>query len=114
MRLTGLEQYARGVAHPDEAEDARLRRTLERIKWWLWHGNQHRACQHADDLRDDVDALELDYPHLGRFGRSAHEFAAYLAANRGSWSTTASGSARARLVRHGGEHGLDFAHFTGL
>jgi hypothetical protein len=84
MRLTGLEQYARGVAHPDEAEGARLRRTLERIKWWLWHGNQHRACQHADDLRDDVDALELDYPHLGRFGRSAHEFAVYLAANRGS------------------------------
>ena len=30
-----------------------------------------------------MDALELDYPHLGRFGRSAHEFAVYLAANRG-------------------------------
>jgi hypothetical protein len=84
MRLTVLEQYARGVAHCDEKEGARLLRALEGIKWLLWHGNQHRALQGADDLRDDVDALELDYPHLGKFTRAAHEFAVYPADNRGS------------------------------
>ena len=84
MRLTVLEQYARGVAHHDEKEGARLLRELERTKWLLWHGNQCRAQQHADDLRDDVKALEMDYPHLGKFARSAQEFAVYIRSNSGS------------------------------
>ena len=84
MRLTVLEQYARGVAHHDEKEGARLLSDLERTKWLLWHGNHYRAQQHADDLRDDVKALELDYPHLGKFARSAQEFAVYLRSNSGS------------------------------
>jgi len=84
MRLTVLEQYARGVAHHDAHEGARLLRTLERIKWLLWHGNGHRARQQADDLRDDAKGLELDYPHLGKFARSAHEFAVYITSNAGS------------------------------
>ncbi len=84
MRLTVLEQYARGVAHHDADEGARLLRTLERIKWLLWHGNGHRARQYAGDLRDDVADLELDYPHLSKFARSAHEFAVYTTSNTGS------------------------------
>ena len=84
MRLTVLEQYARGVAHHDEKEGARLLRELGRTKWLLWHGNGHRARQHADDLRDDVKALELDYPHLSKFARSAQEFAVYIRSNAGS------------------------------
>ena len=84
MRLTVLEQYARGVAHHDEKEGARLLRELGRTKWLLWHGNGHRARQHADDLRDDVKGMEMDYPHLGKFARSAHEFAVYVRSNAGS------------------------------
>ena len=84
MRLTVLEQYARGVAHHDESEGARLLKELERTKWLLWHGDGHRAREHADGLRDDVRALELDYPHLGKFARSAHEFAVYIRSNKGS------------------------------
>ena len=53
-------------------------------KWLLWHGNHYRAQQHADDLRDDVKGLELDYPHLGKFARSAQEFAVYIRSNAGS------------------------------
>ncbi len=55
-----------------------------RIKWPLWHGNGHCARQHAGGLRNDVDDLELDYPHLGKFARSAHEFAVYITSNAGS------------------------------
>jgi hypothetical protein len=84
MRLTVLEQYARGVAHHDADEGARLLRELERTKWLLWHGNGHRARQHANDLRDDVKGLEMDYPHLGKFARSAQEFAVYIRSNAGS------------------------------
>lgn len=84
MRLTVLEQYARGVAHHDADEGARLLRELKRVKWLLWHGNGHRARQHADDLHDDVKRLELDYPHLGKFARSAQEFSVYIRSNEGS------------------------------
>lgn len=84
MRLTVLEQYARGVAHHDADEGARLLCEFERTKWLLWHGNHYRAQQHADHLRDDVKALELDYPHLGKFARSAQEFAAYITSNASS------------------------------
>ena len=59
-------------------------RTLERIKWLLWHGNGHRARQQAGDLCDDVRELKLDYPQLGRFVRSAQEFAVYITSNTGS------------------------------
>ena len=83
-RLTVLEQYARGVAHHDETDGARLRREVKWIKWRLWHGNLYRALQAATWLEDAVYALELDYPLLAKFARAAREFAVYLADHRGS------------------------------
>jgi hypothetical protein len=62
MRLTVLEKFARGVAHRDEAAGANLLADLERIKWLLWHGNQHRAGETIGFFLDDVDALQVDYP----------------------------------------------------
>jgi len=84
MRLTVLQQYARGVAHHDEAAGANLLTDLERIKWLLWHGNQHRAGEAIGFFLDDVDALEVDYPNLHKFARAAHEFGVYIAANTDS------------------------------
>jgi len=84
MRLTVLSQYARGVAHHDTAEGARLLAALDSIKWLLWHGNQYRAGEEIAFLEGDVDGLELDYPNLGKFTRAAHEFAVYIASNAGS------------------------------
>ena len=31
-----------------------------------------------------MDGLVMDYPHLNKFGRAAHEFAVYIASNAGS------------------------------
>ena len=84
MRLTVLQQYARGVAHHDEAAGANLLTDLERIKWLLWHGNQHRAGETIGFFLDDVAALEVDYPNLHKFARAAHEFGVYIAANTDS------------------------------
>ena len=84
MRVTVLEQYARGVAHHDEAAGARLLAELERSKWLLWHGNQHRAQEAIETLEDDVDELEVDYPNLRKFAKSVHEFAVYIRSNTGS------------------------------
>jgi hypothetical protein len=84
MRLTVLGQYAKGVAQVDDAEGTRLLDDLGRLKWRLWHGDIHRALEEARDLEDEVDGLELAYPHLGRFKRATHEFAVYVAENAGS------------------------------
>jgi hypothetical protein len=84
MRLTVLGQYARGVAHHDEAGGANMLAALDRIKWLLWHGKQHRAGETIGVFLDDVDGLEADYPNLRKFARTAREFAAYIAANTGS------------------------------
>jgi len=84
MRLTVLCQYARGVAHHDDAASERLLADLERIKWFLWHGNQYRAGQIIESFLIDVDDLEVDYPNVGKFGRASHEFAVYIASNVGS------------------------------
>jgi hypothetical protein len=84
MRLTVLEQYARGVAHHDQTEGDSLLKALSSIKWLLWHGNQYRAQQKTKYLRDDVESLDLNYQHLKRFRRSAPEFDVYIKTNAGS------------------------------
>jgi len=84
MRLTVLSQYARGVAHHDKAEGARLLVSLDSIKWLLWHGNQYRAGEEIAFLEDDVDRLAMDYANLSKFARAAHEFAVYISSNASS------------------------------
>ena len=76
--------FIRGFSPPLTAAGQRLLDSLESIKWLLWHGNQHRSRQEIGFFEDDVDGLELDYPHLGRFARAAHEFAVYITSNADS------------------------------
>jgi hypothetical protein len=35
-------------------------------------------------FEDDVDALEVDYPNLGKFARTAREFSVYISNNTAS------------------------------
>jgi hypothetical protein len=84
MRLTVLEQYAKGIAHCDQVVGDELQEDIERIKWLLWHGNQHRALQTIACFEDDVDVLEVDYPNLGKFARAAREFSVYISKNAAS------------------------------
>jgi hypothetical protein len=84
MRLTVLCQYARGVAHHNEAAGQSLLAELERIKWLLWHGNQYRASETISFFLDDVEGLEVDYPNLSKLARAAQEFSVYIASNTGS------------------------------
>src|SRR3954468_13273049 len=43
MRLTGLDQYAKGLAHHSPIEAVALQHRLERVKWRLWHGDADEA-----------------------------------------------------------------------
>jgi hypothetical protein len=57
---------------------------LDRIKWLLWHGNQYRARAEIACLEDEVDELDVEYQHLGKFSRAMHDFAVYITDNTGS------------------------------
>jgi hypothetical protein len=62
MRLTVLQQTAKGLPEKtnDSEEESSLRhpvvRELERLKWFLWHGNVYKAVQVVQSVEIDLDA----------------------------------------------------------
>jgi hypothetical protein len=81
MRLTGLTQYAKGLAHHNPIEAVALHSRLESIKWRLWHGNAHEALTRAREVAEDVAALTSGYPGLTRLVKAAAGLASYIANN---------------------------------
>ena len=81
MRLTGLGQYAKGLAHHNPIEATALQDRLERIKWRLWHGDADEALTRARELAEDVAALASGYPGLARLVKATAGLATYIANN---------------------------------
>jgi len=81
MRLTGLGQYTRGLAHHNPVEATALESRLERIKWRLWHGDADEAVTRAEQLAADVAALDSRYPKLKRLAKATAGLAIYIANN---------------------------------
>jgi hypothetical protein len=48
---------------------AKLDEELERVKWYLWHGNAHKALQVLGDIEFDLEGCELDKTKRGKFTR---------------------------------------------
>ena len=81
MRLTGLGQYTRGLAHHNPVEATALESRLERIQWRLWHGDAGEALTRAEQLAADVAALDSGYPKLKRLVKATADLATYIANN---------------------------------
>jgi hypothetical protein len=81
MRLTGLDQYVKGLAHHNPVEALALRHRLERIKWRLWHGDGDEALTRAQVLTADVAALNTAYSGLKRLIKAVAGLATYIANN---------------------------------
>jgi hypothetical protein len=62
MRLTVMHQTAKSlpttISDGEETYDLRdpVVRSLERVKWFLWHGNVYQALQVAQSIAMDLDA----------------------------------------------------------
>jgi hypothetical protein len=84
MRLTGLGQYAKGLAHYNPLEATALQDRLERIKWRLWHGDADEALVRAGALAQDVAALASGYPGLARLVKATVGLATYIENNAGA------------------------------
>jgi hypothetical protein len=81
MRLTGLGNYTKGLAHHNPIEATALESRLERIKWRLWHGDAGEALTRAEQLVADVAALDSGYPKLKRLVKATADLATYIANN---------------------------------
>jgi hypothetical protein len=81
MRLTGLTQYAKGLAHHSPIEAVALQHRLERIKWRLWHGDAGEALSRARALAGDVAALTSPYSGLTRLVKATGGLVTYIENN---------------------------------
>src|SRR3954451_2546102 len=81
MRLTGLGQYAKGLAHHSPIEATALQHRLERIQWRLWHGDAGEALTRAEQLAADVAALDSGYPGLTRLVKATAGLVTYIENN---------------------------------
>jgi hypothetical protein len=90
MRLTVMLQAAKGLEETirESEEEYPLREPvlemLERIKWYLWHGNVFQALKHIDDLEQDLDAAAFagadERPR--KLLKAVEEFHSYVDNNR--------------------------------
>jgi hypothetical protein len=82
MKLTVLEQYAKGLVHCDQALGAEMREKMERLKWSLWHGNLYKAFYKIDDIESLLYNFEETYPKFKPLLKAVEEFRTYITNNR--------------------------------
>ena len=89
MRITVMTNVAKSLQpsppdpeFPNAGADAitEIGRNLERLKWFLWHGNVFRALQTVEDLTVALDAVPHG-PEQAKLGKAVGEFDTYLRAN---------------------------------
>jgi hypothetical protein len=81
MRLTGLDQYIKGLAHHNPIEALALRHRLERIKWRLWHCDEEAVIR-AQALAADAAVLNTALSRtLKRLIKAAAGLATYITNN---------------------------------
>ena len=89
MRLTTLTQTAKGLPATPSPEGRTLRddvlRELERIKWFLWHGNVFQALQQLRFVEGDLEATayESDDAIAWKLCKAVQEFTTYIEHNGG-------------------------------
>jgi hypothetical protein len=84
MRLTVMGQYAKGLQPTDGVQRVEAERHVERIKWYLWHGNVYCALQETEDVVWRLDGAEAPGASGRKLGKALTEFQLYLENNGGS------------------------------
>ena len=92
MRLTVMAQTTKGLCAisrsgeengaPETVDVARIQKTLERLKWYLWHGNVYQALQKAKRLEWDLEDWEENSETAARLLAAVQDFAHYIALNQ--------------------------------
>ena len=92
MKLTGMGQIAKGLCgksrlSEDEGnlevlDTASIDKNLERLKWYLWHGNVYQALKRVECLEWDLEDWEEDDETVAKLLRSVQEFGHYIEVNQ--------------------------------
>jgi hypothetical protein len=84
MRLTVMTQLAKGIGSEDSKARTAALKELERIKWYLWHGNTFLALQKVEDLQADLDSEdeEVEEESAGKLCKALEEFQTYIENNK--------------------------------
>lgn len=81
MRITAMNQMAKGVNYHYDWQQEDILKTLESIKWYLWHGNVFHALQEIESLTSSLDTDETS-PEQNRLLKKAEEFETYITNNQ--------------------------------
>jgi hypothetical protein len=87
-----MNQVAKGLCgksrpSPDDGEvdvldAARIDKTLEQLKWYLWHGNVYQALKRIEFLEWDLEEWEADSEVAAKLLAAVREFCHYIEVNR--------------------------------
>jgi hypothetical protein len=82
MRLTVLRQQLKELctAAPEQELET-LDAKLERVKWFLWHGNVFRALQVVEGVQWQLEDLDEELPASRKLAKKVAEFYGYIKAN---------------------------------
>jgi len=80
MRITVMNQISCGLPQNEFSQE--IEKNLERVKWYLWHGNVFMALQVVDDIIFDLETLDDENPVLSNLLKHVSEFNTYIAQNR--------------------------------
>jgi hypothetical protein len=81
MRLTVLDQYAKGLVHHNQELGEEIREKMARLKWSLWHGNLYKALYKIEDIESLIDNFEETYPKFKQLRKAVEEFRTYIVNN---------------------------------
>jgi len=79
MRITVMKQMVKGLPKKKRFED--IEKEIERVKWYLWHGNVFMALQVLGDLLMDLEPLDDEESVTDKLWRAVDEFNTYIANN---------------------------------
>ena len=96
MRLRVMGQMAKGLVNEqnmmsaqeplteagEELDTVDIGKQLERVKWFLWHGNVGRALDTIEDIEDELDLLPQDGESRKKLLKAVREFHGYIEANQ--------------------------------
>jgi len=66
----------------EELDRVDVVKQLERVKWFLWHGNVGRALDTIDDIEGELDLLSQDGESRKKLLKAVREFRGYIEANQ--------------------------------
>ncbi|MEL7039357.1 MAG: hypothetical protein AAFO04_27645 [Cyanobacteria bacterium J06592_8] len=87
MRITALNQVAKGLAPTNVETRKSISEDLTSIKWYLWHSNVFRALQRIEYLLDDIALLAESKKNPCSLAKKLYkmmaEFQTYISHNEG-------------------------------